>query len=87
MEISERIKRLLSEYGDLRAVYAEVCNRIDPAHPDKELGAMQRYLEQLFALDVMEEYGWEQAEDGKWHYVSNEEFSARYRAAVEHNKE
>ena len=86
-DIKRNVKQRKDELGNLYAVYAEVCNRMDPAHPDKELLAIQRYLEHRFALDVMEEYGWEQAEDGKWQYVSNEEFSARYRAAMKHNKE
>ena len=86
-DMKQKIEQHKNELGDLYAVYAELCNRMDPAHPDKELLAMQRYLEHRFALDVMEEYGWEQAEDGKWQYVSNDEFRKRYRTAMKHDKE
>lgn len=79
--IEEKVESLRRYLGDMYAVYANVCNRIDPAQPDEELLAIQRYVEHLITLDVMEEYSWEKTEDGKWRYVTSEEFFARLRAA------
>lgn len=84
--IEEKVESLKRYLGDIYAVYANVCNRIDPARPDEELSAMQRYIEQQLALAIMEEHSWEKTEDGNWLYVSNEEFWSRYRAAMERQR-
>ncbi len=78
--IEEKVESLKRELFDLEAVYADVCNRIDPSQPDEELLAMQRYIEHQFALAMMEEYSWEKTDEGKWRYVSDKEFYARLRA-------
>lgn len=79
--VEEKTESLMRYLGDLYAVYAGVCNHIDPDHPNEELLALQRHIEQQFALDVMEEYSWEKDSNGKWRYVTTKEFYARCRAA------
>ena len=79
---------LLKEYeNDKRAAYAHVCNHTLGSTPDETLLAIKRELEHRFALDMMEEYGWEQTDTGEWRFVTSDEFSARYRAAMDRTKE
>ena len=87
-KIRRLVNELLEEYhGDLHVTYAEVSNHAYGSEPDKVLVAMKRELEHRITLNAMEEYGWEQTDTGEWRFVTSDEFSARYRAAMDRKKE
>ena len=75
MNDNKALNQILTEYEDLYAAYAEICN----AHLDEELAAIKSHLEQEFAYRLMEEYGWELTAEGKWRYVTMKEYCRRMR--------
>ena len=88
------IRRLANEmskeyHGDLRELYAHVCNHTNRAivpNPNEELLALKQEIEHRITLAVMEEYSWEQDEMGVWRKISDDEFWKRYRAAMDRYK-
>lgn len=89
-EIRRLANALDIEYnGDLCELYAHICNHSNRAvvtNPNEDLIALKREIEHRITLEYMEEYFWEPDEMGIWRKVSNDEFWARYRAAMEKSR-
>ena len=87
-EIRRLANELEIEYnGDLCELYAHVCNHSLWPNPDEDLIALKREIEHLITLEVMEEYFWERDDMGLWRHVEPTEFFARYRAAMDQQKD